>query len=286
MESGTAPDASILRRMECMNPGLLRPLLIALVVVSATIAGESRAQSVVEISGTITSSTLVSLINAKPAGAVTVRPVSGQTATVTGGFNMPRPSVTVTNVTFTDGVTFGPGDNSCQLLNSKAKALYIFGADDVTIRGNYFDGMGQVTQNLIWDEPAGSIPERFVIENNTFTRYYGSSTDHSEALYIGYSADGTVRGNVFQDNGSTAHVFFTWWGNTASPSTSYPRRICVRDNTWGPTHTAYFDINFREEIPTSSGISIDPAQNASTTNAGFTRTCGDAALTPPVLISP
>ena len=128
------------------------------------------------------------------------------------------------------------------------------------------------------------MPERYLIENNYFTRFYGGAGTHSEALYIGYSANGTVQGNTFVDNGTTSHIFFTWWGDTANPATSYPRNICVRANTFGARHGAYFDINFREEIPVSSGISIDPAQNASTTSPAFNRQC--SGVTPPPAAAP
>jgi hypothetical protein len=262
-----------------------KTFLMLLIVASVAIASDGNAQSVIELTGTVSASSLTSQINGKPAGPVTVRSAAGQTATVTGDFQFPRAAVTVSNVTFTDALQFGPGDNGCQLLNSRAQGFYIFGADDIVLRGNYFDGLGQMDNNLIYDQPAGSFPERFTIENNTFRRYYGDPQDHSEALYIGYSADGLVQGNVFDDNGSTAHVFFTWFGNTANPSTSYPRRICVRNNTWGPTHPAYFDVNFREEIPVSSGIAIDPAQGASSTHPAFTRACATPGPpAPPVLL--
>ncbi|MEW6581823.1 MAG: Ig-like domain-containing protein [Actinomycetota bacterium] len=229
---------------------------------------------VVELSGTVSASTVSSRISGMPSGAVTVRPAAGATATVSGSFSPPRAGVTLDGLTFTEDVTFGPGDTGGKLLNSRARQFNIFGADDVVIRGNRFDGLGQTPNNQIWDEPAGSVPERYVIQNNTFTRFYGPTSDtHSEALYIGYSANGLVEGNDFTDNGTTAHVFFTWWGSTANSATSYPRNVCVRGNTFGPWHGAYYDINFRAEIPTSSGIAVDPGQGALSTSPAFTRSC-------------
>lgn len=230
--------------------------------------------TLLELAGDVTASQLASLISAAPAGTVTVRPASGKTVSVAGGFSPPRAQVTLDGLAFTEDVLFGPGDDDGKLLNSSAHQFNIFGADEVEIRGNAFDGLGQVPNNQIWDQPAGSVPERFVIAGNTFTRFYGASLDvHSEALYIGYSADGLVEGNTFTDNGSTSHIFFTWWGNTANPATSYPRNVCVRGNTFGARHGAYYDVNFRAEIPLSSGIAIDPAQVFSTTNPEFNRSC-------------
>jgi hypothetical protein len=265
-----------------------RSIPLAFALGLALLPGVALAQSVVELSGTVSASSLTSMINAKPAGPVTVRPAAGQTtATVTGVFAVPRPAVTLSKLTFVETVSFGNGAGGSQMLNCKAKGFDIFGADDIVVRGSSFDGQGIDNQNIIWDSPAGTIPERFTIENNSFTRFYASG-QHSEALYVGYSADGLVQGNVFEDNGNTAHIFFTYWGSTANPSVSYPRRICVRNNVFGATHGAYFDINFRDEIPLSSGIAIDPAQGASSTHGAFTRACPNqpGPPAPPVLLAP
>ena len=104
--------------------------------------------------------------------------------------------------------------------------------------------------------------------------------DHSQAIYNGYSKGGLIENNTFTNNGSTSHIFFTWFGNEANPATSYPRNICVRGNRFvnppgGEFH--YYDINMRAEIPTSANIKIDPDQwpnrNASTADARFTADC-------------
>ena len=120
------------------------------------IAASAHAQSVVEISGTTTGSALTTLVNAKPAGPVIIRPVPGQTATVTGGFSPPRAQVTIDGVNFTGVVNFGPGDDGSQLLNSRAQGFSIGGADDVVIRGNRFDGEGTILNNEIWRAPCRS----------------------------------------------------------------------------------------------------------------------------------
>ncbi len=159
-------------------------------------------------------------------------------------------------------------------MNSRAQRFSIHGADDVAVQGNAFDGMGVTSMNEIWDEPAGAVPERFTIRGNSFTGFWGpTSTTHSEALYVGYSADGLIEGNAFTDNGTTAHIFFTWFGTTADSGSSWPRRICVRGNTFGPTHGAYFDVDMRVEIPLSSLIAIAPGQGATVANSAFIRAC-------------
>ena len=78
----------------------------------------------------------------------------------------------------------------------------------------------------------------------------------SEALYIGYSSNGLIEGNSFTNNGNTSHIFFSYCGTKASEldgcstySGTYPRDICVRDNVFNRTHGAFYDVNFRSEIP-------------------------------------
>lgn len=192
--------------------------------------------------------------------------------TVNGGCSVQAPSVTIQDSTLSGSVEFRPGASGGKLLRSNALGFNLFGADNVLIEGNDFDGRGIDNQNVIWDEPAGNVPERWVIRGNSFTRYYiDDGVTHSEALYVGYSADGLIETNTFVDNGNTSHIFFTWFGNTANPSTSYPRRICVRGNTFGATHGAFYDVNLREEIPVTSGIRVQ--SDASITDTRFSGPC-------------
>ena len=129
----------------------------------------------------------------------------------------------------------------------------------------------------MWDNPAGNTPDGFVIRNNTLRNYYvGPCCDtHSEAIFIGYSTNGLIEGNTFTNNGTTAHILFSWWGTAAyqgaAPSTTYPRNICVRGNTFGPRAGAYSDISINEAIPTTANIKIQ--RNASSTNPAFLGTC-------------
>ena len=123
------------------------------------------------------------------------------------------------------------------------------------------DGRGQSSGIKMWDKPAGNTPDGWVIRNNTFQNFYMSDGSHTQALYVGYATNGVIEGNTFTNNGNTAHIFFTWFGSTANSSTSYPRNICVKGNTFGPTHTAYWDINLRDEIPLSARIPIQSDAN-------------------------
>jgi hypothetical protein len=225
----------------------------------------------IELSGNVSGSTVEQEIASAPSGAVTIRPAKGATVTVSGDVGLSRPSVTLDGMTFTGVVNFNPGSTGSRLSNSKAMGFNIFGADNIVLDGNSFDGRGVDNQNVIWDQPAGSTPDGWRITNNSFSNFYRDDGSHSEALYVGYSTNGLIQGNTFTNNGNTSHVFFTWFGTMASASTSYPRSMCVKDNTFNATHGAYFDVNLREEIPTSSGIKVQP--DASITNSAFSGSC-------------
>jgi hypothetical protein len=154
-------------------------------------------------------------------------------------------------------ITFMPGANNSSFTSGAASGFNIFGADDVTISSSTFDGNGQISNNQIWDVPAGSTPDRFRILNNTIRNFYGpTEADHSEGIYLGYSTDGLIAGNTFENNGNTGHLFITWFGGQADPSSSSPRNICVRGNKFGATHGAYWAVAVRDEIPVDAGIRI------------------------------
>jgi hypothetical protein len=188
---------------------------------------------------------------------------------VTGDARIAGRDVSVTNSTFDGVVTLGTGT---VLTDSQALGFNAFGVDGWRVEGNVFDGQGRVPQNNVWDQPAGQTPDNWTIRNNRFVHFYSADPGvHSEALFIGYSTSGLIEGNTFDDNGNTSHVFFTWFGSAANAATSYPRNICVRGNTFGARHGAYYDVNLRAEIPTSAGIIVQP--NASITDTRFRGSC-------------
>jgi hypothetical protein len=247
-------------------------LVVSTAVCSTATPPPSSTPGLIELSGNVSGSTVEQKIAAAPSGAVTIRPAQGSTVTVSGDVGLSRPSVTLDNLTFTGVVNFNPGSTGSKLSNSSALGFNIFGADSIVISGNSFDGRGVDNQNVIWDQPAGSTPDGWKITNNSFRNFYiDDGSTHSEALYVGYSTNGLIEGNTFTNNGNTSHIFFTWFGSMASASTSYPRSMCVRGNTFNATHGAYFDVNLREEIPTSSGIKVQP--DASITNTAFSGSC-------------
>ena len=219
----------------------------------------------IELSGSVSASTVAQRIAAAPAGPVTVRPVQGGSASVTGDLGLSRSNVTLENLAFGGHVTFNPGSSGSQLLNSSALGFDIFGADNIVIVGNTFDGRGVDNQNVMWDS-AGDTPDGWRIANNSFSNYYIDDGSHSEALFVGYSRNGLIENNTFTNNGNTGHIFFSWWGDTANSSTSYPRDMCVRGNTFNRKHEGTQDIDFRNEIPVSANLKIDPDQTDETGN--------------------
>ncbi len=176
---------------------------------------------------------------------------------VSGGCSIRATNVTIQDSTLTGSVSISSAGSGAKLLRNKALGFDLKGADDVLIDGNTFDGKGVRDNNELWDSSNGAIPDRWVISNNTFKNFYvNDGSTHSEALFIGYSTAGLIQGNTFTNNGNTGHIFFSWWGTIANPSVSYPRNICVRGNTFNATWDAYYDVNFRDEIPTSANIKI------------------------------
>ena len=205
------------------------------------------------------------------------RATSGATISnvvVTGSISLNNPNVTVQNATIQGGVTFNKGASGSKLINSKANHVAIWSADNILLDGNLLDGEGQVKDGItMWDQPSGDPPSGWVFRNNTFKNFYiGEGSDvHSQAIYVGYSTDGLIEGNTFTNNGTTSHIFFTWFGGVADPGSSWPRNICVRGNTFNQLHGAYYDVNFRSEIPSSAGIVIE--RDASSTSPQFYGSC-------------
>jgi hypothetical protein len=119
----------------------------------------------------------------------------------------------------------------------------------MTLDGIIFDG-----QDVVANSWYPNITD-FVLRNCTFKRFWMSDpTNHSEALYLGGGcSDGLIENCIFDDNGTTGHIFFTWFGGDGDPA-----RICIRGCVFTNSHNPYFDIQFREEIPSSATIYISP----------------------------
>ena len=153
---------------------------------------------------------------------------------------------------------------------------YAPGRRFLTLDGIVFDGQGSTANNWLADRTD------WVYRRCTFRGYYqaGVADSHSEALYVGGGcADGLIDSCVFDDNGTTGHIFFTWFGGSggtgAYDTNNYPRRICVKNSSFTRCHNPYYDIQARAEIPLDCGINIDPSCTLqySVTPSAFLRAC-------------
>ena len=132
--------------------------------------------------------------------------------------------------------------------------------DYTTIERITFDGGGRTANSWMTDWT------NFKLLNCTFRNFYeaGVAGSHSEALYLGGGTrDGVIDGCTFDNNGTTAHIFFTWFGGSAGAGAydhgNYPRRICVKNSVFRNGHNPWFAIQWREEIPVDCGINVDPS---------------------------
>jgi chitodextrinase len=221
---------------------------------------------VVELSGTVSPSTLAQRISSAPAGPVTVRPQSGATVTVSGNVDISRSNVTLDRLTVNGVVSFDTGATGAKLLNSSTYGFGVYGADNVSLEGNTFDGRCQRAQNWVIENPVGQVPNGTTIRNNMFRNYYmcSDSSAHTEALFIAYSDGGLIEGNTFDNNGTTSHIFFSYVGANGSLNTgNYARNWCVRSNRFLRAINPWYSIQFRQENPASANTSIDPSSNTS-----------------------
>ena len=223
------------------------------------------------VPASVDAASFVRVVSSMPPGQLLVRPEEGADSyVVTGDIDLRRGLVSIEHANISGHIVFDPESSGSRLLSSTAVGFDIFGADNITLSGNVFDGQGVVPNNQVFDLPAGNTPDGFVISGNTFRNFYRDGS-HSEALYIGYSTDGLIQGNMFENNGSTAHVFFTYFGSLADPASSFPRNMCVRGNTFGPTHSAFLDVDVRPEIPRTANIVIQ--SNARNSRPELDGTC-------------
>jgi hypothetical protein len=233
---------------------------------------------VVTLTGTQTGSSVASTLKNMGSGTILVRPANQNGATITGGMAVPRADVTFYGLNLQGDYRMAHGTVFWGVYASPA-VFSTGSADNWIIRDSEWSGgqgstreqncVGNVySQNLFNGGPTDPT-ENWLIENSVFRNYMdreGSTCqiDHSEAFYIGGgSKNGTIRNNDFINNGSTGHIFFTWFGGgCGSPSDAcYPDDICLEGNTFTLVYNDYYDIQARIEIPLTQSIHIDPAQD-------------------------
>jgi len=222
--------------------------------------------NVVEVSGTITASALNTQLAAAPAGAVTVRPAAGQSSfTVSGAWTPARQNVTVQHANLTGTVNMRSGGSGLTIEDSTMRDMQIDGGNNWTIQRSVMDANCQVGQNFLYRSSGWKIL------NNTIKNFdlcVNPNGTHTEAFFIGAGANnGLIQGNTFDNNGSTGHLFFTWFDQGGSGSQN-PHDICVTGNTFTRSKNGYFSIQFRSELPDTLNIRIDPNNQSDTTLFG------------------
>ncbi|HEX5395376.1 MAG TPA: choice-of-anchor Q domain-containing protein [Candidatus Saccharimonadales bacterium] len=219
--------------------------------------------NVLTFSGTVSASSFLSQVNAAPAGALTVKPATGQsTFTVSGDIsNFTRANVTIQNMNATGELDISPTADYLTIDHSTLFMFYVQdgGVDHFTLQNSLIDSHCQAAQNWMYGAT------NFQILNNTFQNFHycPNETAHSEGIFVAaHNNGGLIQGNTFQDNGTTGHLFFSWWGasnDAASPHTEYPRNICVKSNTFIRSLNGYYHIQFRAEFDGSENVDIDPS---------------------------
>jgi hypothetical protein len=190
--------------------------------------------------------------------------VSTGTARFTGDWEWEGAWISVRHVVL-DGaeLEFASTADHARLVHSHVYEWSTRGTDDVILSHNVFDGRFQVANNEVMQsrtDPTDGT-SRLTITNNTFTGYDPRQIpdNHSEAIFVGGWTNGVlIQGNTFTDNGTTGHLFFTWWGGDANDTASYPRNICVRGNHFDLSQNGYYDIQYRQEFTGNENIDVEP----------------------------
>ena len=211
------------------------------------------------LSGSYSPSAFFQALAVAPPGPTTVR----GSFTVTGDLSINRPGLRIDGATGLGTASSNPGER-ITFANGNAKGFDVRGADNITIEGSTFDGTCRRAANWVIEEPAGRVPSETTIRGNTVRNYYicADSDVHTEALFIAYSNGGLIEGEAFEDNGTTAHVFFSYVGANGSLDTgNYARNWCVRSNRFVRSKNPWYSIRFQPEIPASANTNVDPVSN-------------------------
>jgi len=181
--------------------------------------------------------------------------------------------VTVQNVDFDGGLTIQPSADDLHVYGGSAQSFYLWGAKRAVIDGTVFDGKGVTDDAKLWGS-GGKLPSLTL--RNCVMRNFSHDSDpssHNQALYIGSSESVVVENCRFDDNGNTAHLFVSSFG----VNSAVPGYVCIRGNTFGNTHGAYYSVNVNpSEIPTSAHVYVEPGQSSVkplVTNPAFARPC-------------
>ena len=214
-----------------------------------------------EFSGTVSASQFTSQINAAPSGPLTVRPAAGQSSfSVSGDFTLTRQNVTIQHAVMRDVGWVTAAGSGFIIEDSSMHSVLIDGADNWILRRDTVAFSG-----VSYNGFGGSImngASNWQILDSSFTGAYVAAdpSQHTEAWFIGAGNDrGLIQGNRFDDNGTTGHIFFSYWDFNGHGG-GYPTNICVTGNTFTRSHNPYQQMDKRAELDgTTNNIDINPS---------------------------
>ena len=226
---------------------------------------------VIVLSANTTGSSVVSQINALGAGTVLVRSDATR-RTVTGGWSSPRAGVTVYNVDGS-GVWYIKDNMIFYDIDIDVGCFRVEGADNWRILYSRFDygrgGAGACYQSFVigWTATAGvatpSTVENYEVAFTEMREYHHTTDEHTEAMWMASQDGGWIHNNIFDDGGTTGHLFFTYQGTN-----KWVQDVCVEDNVFIDVLGSHgYDIQYRNEY-NGSGVQnyIDPNQPSSPTS--------------------
>lgn len=112
----------------------------------------------------------------------------------------------------------------------------------------------------------------FKFLGSTFKNFFEEGVDgsHSEAMYIGGGcARGLIDQCLFDNNGTTSHIFFTSFTHLPA-GTPHPRDICIRRTRFVNCHNPWYSIQMHNDVipdGSTNNINIDPS--CTTDGPGF-----------------
>ncbi len=193
--------------------------------------------------------------------------------TITESITVTDSGVAFTNVDLQGSITVETTADNFTWNGGCAVAFYQWGAHNATWQNITFDGGGNTDDCKIWGK-SGKYPSASFV-HCTF-QHFSNDADplsHNQAIFIGSSLSVTVENCFFTDNGNTAHLFVSSFGQT----TGVPQFVCIENNNFGPTHGAFFSVNVHPtEISPSDAVYIQPGQTTVETlcsNVAYVRVC-------------
>lgn len=218
--------------------------------------------------------TLISDTGKTGVQTVLVRPVPTESVTVNwdsaefGSTPVSETWVTFYDLEFNGNIQLVDGTTIWLITTGSSYMKFDAGADNITIRDSFIQGglgtnrAGGCTGNVYRQNDVEGTD--WLIKDNTFKGFAnrpgdpscdGSPPDHSEALFIGEgSTNWVIEDNIFDQNGTTAHIFHTWWSCGGSWQTSCNHvNVCVKNNTFSNTHNN-FGIEVKVRDPEFSDL--------------------------------